>query len=140
MFNCGKTRQSGSAMQSHDDSHTRLCAGFRFVQFLISEMVSVVVAGIAVPSFLWSHAVTGHALVAGSLRSLALGRISFWYTSQDVEFAILGALLGAAVAWALYAPSKVAGKARVAPTLQQIHRMGFPSCQGHWRAGVRKAT
>lgn len=140
MFNYEKARQSGSAMQSHDDSHTKLCAGFRFVQFLIWEMVSVVLAGIAVPSFLWSHAMVGHAWVAGSLRSLTLGRISFSYAPQDVEFAILGALLGTAVAWALYAPSKVAGKTRVAHMLQQTHRIRFLSCQGHWRAGVRKAT
>jgi hypothetical protein len=56
MINCGKTRQSGPTVQSHDSGRTKLCAGFRFVQFLIWEMVSVVVAGIAVPSVLWSRA------------------------------------------------------------------------------------
>jgi hypothetical protein len=140
MINCGKTRQSGPTVQSHDSGRTKLCAGFRFVQFLIWEMVSVVVAGIAVPSVLWSHAAKGPVLVAGSLQRLTLGRISFWYTRQDVEFAILGTLLGTAVAWALYAPSKFAGKARVGHTLQQIHWKRFLWLQGHWRAGVRKAA
>ena len=130
MLNCGE--QSDSAVHSNDrsGSSTKLCAGFPLVQFLIWEMVSVLIAGIAVPTIFWSHAAKGHSLVAGSLRHLVLGGISFRYTHQDIEFAILGAVLGTVGAWAIYVPRKFTGKSRVARTLQRTH----------WRAGVSKAA
>lgn len=83
---------------------------------------------------------TGHDLVAGPLRSLALGGISFWYTYQDIEFAILGVVFGTVGAWAIYFPGKLTGKLRVAHMSQHIQWKRFLACLGHWRAGARRAA
>ena len=140
MLSCVK--QSDSAVQSNDrsGSSTKLCAGFPLVQFLICEMVGVLIAGIAVPSIFWSYAAKGHSLVAGSLRHLVLGGFSFRYTYQDIESAILGAVLVTVGAWAIYVRGKFTGNSRVAHTLQQRHWKRFFFFRGHWRAGVSKTA
>jgi hypothetical protein len=140
MLSCGK--QSDFEVHSNDrsSSNTKLSPGFPLVQFLIWEMVGVLIAGIAVPTIFWSHAATGHSLVAGSLRHLVLGGISFRCTYQDIEFAILGAVVGTVGAWAMYVPGKFTGKSRVAHTLPQRHWKRFLLFRRHWRAGVSKAA
>jgi hypothetical protein len=138
MLSCGK--QSDSAVHSNHRSGTssKLCAGFPVVQFLIWEMVDVLIAGIAVPSIFWSHAATGNGLVARSLRHLVLGGISFRYTYQDIEFAVLGALFGTVVALALRARDTFRRKPSVAPALRQTHWIRFFFSRRHWRGGVSK--
>jgi len=103
-------------------------------------MVGVLIAGIAVPSIFWSYAAKGHSLVAGSLRHLVLGGFSFRYTYQDIESAILGAVLVTVGAWAIYVRGKFTGNSRVAHTLQQRHWKRFFFFRGHWRAGVSKTA
>jgi hypothetical protein len=138
MLSFGK--QSDSLHSNDRSDSTKPRADFPLLQFLIWEMVAVLTAGFAVPSFFWSHAARGHHLVAGSLRSLALGGISFWYSYQDIEFAILGVVFGTVGAWAIYFPGKLTGKVRVAPMFQHIHWKRFLAFLGHWRAGARRAA
>jgi hypothetical protein len=140
MFSGGEVRQSGSALRSSDRRRTRPYATFRFLELLAWEAMSVFVAGIAVPTFLWSHAAQWHGLAMGSLRSLTVGRISFRYTHQEVAFAIFGALVGTAAAWALYAPTTFSSRTKVARALQQGHWRRFLPSHGHWRPGVGKAA
>jgi hypothetical protein len=118
----GARTKPAAKFQSTDNtrSRTKLQAVIHFVEFVILETVSVLVAGIAVPNLLWSHAAAGHALVAGPIRNLSIAGIAFWYKYENVEFAILGALLGSALAWALYAPDKFTDKPTFAHMLPSV--------------------
>jgi hypothetical protein len=140
MLSFGK--QSDSAVRSNDRScgSRKLCASFPLVQFLICEMVGILMAGIVVPSIFWSRVTTGRGLAARSLRHLALGGISFQYTYHDIEFAILGAVLGTVGAWAGYARGKFALKPRAAHTPGQRHSTLSLFSRRHWRTGVSKAA
>ena len=136
MFRAAKARLSSSTIPSHPTSHPKLRLGSRLVKILILELVIVLVAGVAVPSLLWSHPTVGHALAAGSPNTLRLARTTFRYRYQDIEFATLGVLLGAAVAWTLYAPNRFTGK--VAHFFQQLHARWFLSSQEQGRNRARK--
>jgi hypothetical protein len=69
---------------------------------LLSEVVfTLFIAGIVVPSLLRSDLATKETLAAGSLRTISIAGIAFSYTTENVEFAILGGLAGATAAFAI---------------------------------------
>jgi len=71
------------------------------VLLLIEVVFALFIAGIVVPSFLRSDLATNKALAMGSLHTINIAGIAFSYTAQNVEFAILGALVGAMAAFAI---------------------------------------
>jgi hypothetical protein len=84
------------------------------LQLLIGVTSTLFIAGIAIPNLLRSAAATNHALAAGSLHIFSIGRITFPYEFQGIAFAILGSLIGAAVALAIESPSTIAKVTRIA--------------------------
>jgi hypothetical protein len=74
---------------------------FSLVQLLIEVVITLFIAGFIVPSFVRSDLATKEALAAGSLRTISIAGIALSYTYQNVEFAILGALVGATAAFAM---------------------------------------
>ena len=77
-----------------------------FLQLLIELAITVVVAGILVPSLLRSGPAAKQALVGDSLRAINLAGVRFSYSYKDIGFAILGVLAGAAAALALASPAR----------------------------------
>jgi ABC-type Fe3+ transport system permease subunit len=78
---------------------------FSLLQLLIEVVVTLFIAGIVVPSLVRSDLATNEALAAGSLRTINIAGITFSYTHQNVDFAILGALVGAMAALAIAFPA-----------------------------------
>lgn len=74
---------------------------FSLLQLLVEVVITLFIAGVVVPSLLRSAVATNHALAAGSLRTINIAGIAFSYTNRNVEFAILGALVGAMTAFAI---------------------------------------
>jgi hypothetical protein len=104
----------------------KLQRALSLLQLLISETIALFIAGIAVPSFLRSGTATNHALVAGSLHTLTIAPVTFSYTFQNLGFAILGALCGAATALAIDSSSTIANTARIVRVLRKNSRRGYP--------------
>jgi hypothetical protein len=75
---------------------------FSFVLLLIEVAFTLFVAGIVVPSLLRSDFATKEALAVGSLRIMKIAGIAFSYTRQNVEFAILGGIVGTIAAFAMH--------------------------------------
>ena len=73
-----------------------------FVLLLIEVVFTLFIAGIVVPSLFRSVLATQEALAAGSLRTIDILGITFSYTTQNVKFAILGALVGTMLAFAIH--------------------------------------
>jgi hypothetical protein len=77
-----------------------------FLQVLIELAITVLVAGILVPSLLLSGLSAKQALVGDSFRAINLAGVTFSYSYKDIGFAILGVLAGAAAALALAFPAR----------------------------------
>ena len=75
---------------------------FSLLQLLIEVVFTLFIAGLVVPSLLRSDLATKEALAAGSLRTINIVGIAFSYTTQNVEFALLGALVGTMLAFAIH--------------------------------------
>ena len=75
---------------------------FSLLQLLIEVLITLFIAGIVVPGFLRSDLATKEALAAGSLHTINIARITFSYTTENVAFAILGALVGTMAAFAIH--------------------------------------
>lgn len=75
---------------------------FSFVLLLIEVVFTLFVAGIVVPSLLRSDFATKEALAVGYLRIIKIAGIAFSYTRQNVEFAILGGIVGTIAAFAIH--------------------------------------
>jgi hypothetical protein len=73
-----------------------------FVLLLIEVVFTLFIAGIVVPSFLRSVSATKEVLAAGSLRTINIAGVAFSYTTKNVEFAILGGLVGTMAALAIH--------------------------------------
>ena len=73
---------------------------FSLLQLLIEVVFTLFIAGLVVPSLLRSDLATKEALAAGSLRTINIAGVVLSYTNQNVEVAILGALVGAMAALA----------------------------------------
>jgi hypothetical protein len=77
---------------------------FSLLQLLVEVMITLFIAGIVVPHLLRSDLATNEALAAGSLHTINIAGIALSYTHQNVDFAILGALVGAMAALATAFP------------------------------------
>ena len=77
---------------------------FSVLQLLIAVAIILFIAGIAVPNLLRSFMATNEASAVGSLPTINIAGIPFSYRYQNIGFAILGTLVGAATALAA-APS-----------------------------------
>lgn len=70
---------------------------------LLSEVAfTLFIAGIVVPSLLRSESATKEALAMGSLHAINIAGFAFLYTTQSVEFAVLGSSMGALAAFVLH--------------------------------------
>jgi type II secretory pathway pseudopilin PulG len=88
---------------------------FALLQLLFEVMITLFIAGIVVPSLLRSDSATNEALAAGFLRTINIAGIAFSYTQQNVDFAILGASVGAMAALAITFPLR----AKIQPQSEQ---------------------
>jgi hypothetical protein len=75
------------------------------LQLLLEVVITLFIAGIVVPSLLRSDLATSQALAVGSLRTINIAGVAFSYTNQSVDFAILGALVGAIAAFVIPFPA-----------------------------------
>ena len=73
-----------------------------FVLLLIEVVFTLFIAGIVVPSLFRSELAAKEALAPGSLRAINIAGFAFSYTTQSVEFAILGSLVGALAAFVIH--------------------------------------
>ena len=71
------------------------------LQLLSEVTITLFVAGVLVPSFLRSGTAASHAAAVGSLHTLTVGGLTFWYTLHSLGAAVGGGLLGALVALAI---------------------------------------
>ena len=79
------------------------------------------IAGIAVPSFFRSATATNHAVAVGTLHTFTVAGITFTYMVENLGFAFLGALFGAAVALLIESPSALANATRIFRSLRQLN-------------------
>jgi hypothetical protein len=77
---------------------------FSLLQLLIGVVITLFIAGIVVPSLLRSDLATKKALAVGSLHTIDIAGVVLSYTNQNIEFAVLGALVGAIAAFAVPFP------------------------------------
>jgi len=75
------------------------------VQLLIELAITLFIAGVVVPSLLRSGAAANEALAGGFLHTITIAGVTFSFTYKNVGFAILGALVGAAAAFAISSPA-----------------------------------
>ena len=75
---------------------------FSLALLLIEVTFTLFIAGIVVPSLLRSELATKEALALGSLRAINIAGFAFSYSTQSVEFAVLGSLLGALAAFVIH--------------------------------------
>ena len=78
---------------------------FSLLQLLIEVVITLFLAGIIVPSLFRSDLATKEALAVGSLHTINIAGVVLSYTNQNVEFAVLGALVGAMAAFAIPFPA-----------------------------------
>jgi len=78
---------------------------FSLVLLLIEVVFTLFIAGIVVPSLLRSDLATKEAFAVDSPRTINIAGMAFSYTTHNVEFAILGALIGALAALAIPFPT-----------------------------------
>ncbi len=121
MFGSSRQRKqlNPTAQAANEGNRMKLQRTLSLLQLLISETIGLFIAGIAVPSSLRSGTATNHALAARSLHILTIAPVTFSYTFQDVGFAILGTLCGAAMAVAIDSPATIANAARIVRLLRK---------------------
>jgi hypothetical protein len=91
-----------------------------FALLLIEVVFTLFIAGMVVPSFLRSVLPTKEVSAADSLRTTNIAGVAFSYTTKNLEFAILGGLVGtmAALAIHFYAPAPRDAMSRRTTALQ----------------------
>ena len=126
MFGSSQRKQlNPTAKTANEGNRMKLQRALSLLQLLISETIGLFIAGIAVPSFLRSDTATKHALAARSLHILTIAPVTFSYTFQNVGFAILGTLCGAAMAVAIDSPATIANAARIVRVLRKNSRRSY---------------
>lgn len=91
---------------------------------LIESAVTLFIAGLLVPSLVRSDLATKEALAAGSLHIINIAGIAFSYTTQNVVFAILGALVGAMATFAIHSNTADPQRRRPYPLFRRCHSRG----------------
>lgn len=86
--------------------------------------VGLFLAGVVVPSFLRSGMAATHASAGGSLHALTMGGVTFWFTLQNLGFALLGGVCGVLIALAIEFPAAFAKIARNFLMFQRRHLSG----------------
>ena len=126
MFGSSQRKQlNPTAQTANEGNRMKLQRALSLLQLLIGETIGLFIAGIAVPSFLRSGTATNHALAARSLHILTIDPVTFSYTFQNVGFAILGALCGAAMALVIDSPATIANAARIVRMLRKKSRRSY---------------
>jgi hypothetical protein len=121
MFGGSQRKQRNPTVQlANEGNLMKKQKALSILQLLIGVTISLFIAGIAIPSFLRSGIATND-VAAGSLHTLTLARVTFSFTFQNLGFAILGALLGTAVALAIDSPDTLANAARIVRKLRHAH-------------------
>jgi hypothetical protein len=138
MFGSRELKQPSPALQPYQGHRANVQRISFFIQLLVCEAASLFIAGIAVPSLLRSCAATNHALSAGSIHHLTLAGVTFSYKFLNLGFAGMGALFGAAMAWAIDSPGNSDRTTRIALILQPMRWKYMLSHTGSWRSYVRK--
>src|SRR5215469_14777555 len=124
MFAGSQNTQFGRANQLKKERSTITIKDVSTVlQLAAAVLVTLFLAGVAVPSFLRSAAAGSHALASGSLHTLTIARIPFTYTFWNLASAILGALFGVAAVLAMSSPASPGS----------ISRIGRALCQMPWK-------
>lgn len=137
MFGGRKLKQPGPALQPCQGNRAKLRRCLSLIQLLVCEAASLFIAGIGVPSLLRSCAAMNHTLTAGSFHHLTVAGVTFSYKVQNLGFATMGALLGAAMAWAMDSPG-IASTARVVRFLQPMRWKSIVYRTGSWWNYVRR--
>src|SRR5437016_14594695 len=75
---------------------------FSLLQLLIEVVITLFIAGIVAPSLLRSDVAMKDALAVGSLHNVKIAGVVLSYTNQNVEFAIVAALVGTMAALAIH--------------------------------------
>ena len=134
MFADSQNPQFGRANQLKKERSTITIKDVSTVlQLAAAVLVTLFLAGVAVPSFLRSEAAGTHALASGSLHTLTIARIPFTYTFWNLASAILGALFGVAAVLAMSSPASPGYISRIGRALGQMpwrwlaHRKSRPS-------------
>jgi ABC-type Fe3+-siderophore transport system permease subunit len=90
LFEEGVLRLKGNTMKRQK--------AFSLLLLLVEVVITLFIAGIMIPSLIRSDLATKEALAAGSLSTINIAGIALSYTHENVEFAILGAFVGAMAA------------------------------------------
>jgi hypothetical protein len=93
--------------------------------------ITLFLAGVVVPSFLRSGMAANHDSAGGALHTLTVGGITFWFTLQNLGFALLGGVFGVLIALAIEFPDVFAKTTRNFLMFQRRHlsRPGAKSWQ-----------
>jgi len=91
------------------------------LQLLGGVTIALFLAGVVVPSFVRSGMAATHDAAAGSLHALTIGGVTFWFTLQNLGFALLGSVFGLLVALAIEFPAAFAKTARKFLVFQPGH-------------------
>ena len=75
---------------------------FSLALLLVEVAFTLFIAGIVAPSLLRSELATKEVLALGSFRAINIAGVAFSYTTQSVEFAIVGSLLGTLAAFVFH--------------------------------------
>jgi len=97
---------------------------FSLALLLIEVVFTLFIAGIVVPSLLRSDLATKEVFAVDSPRTINIAGIAFSYTTHNVEFAILGALIGVMAAFAIPFPPQ---RPRTRPLREQPLCVSRPS-------------
>src|SRR5437899_12620290 len=82
------------------------------LQLLGGVTIALFLAGVVVPSFVRSGMAATHDSAAGSLHALTIGGVTFWFTLQNLGFALLGSVFRLLVALAIEFPAAFSKPAR----------------------------
>ena len=94
------------------------------LQLLGGVTIALFLAGVVVPSFLRSGMAAKHDSAAGSLHALTVGGVTFWFTLENLGFALLGGVFGVLIALTIEFPAVFAKTARNFLMFQQRHLSG----------------
>lgn len=81
-------------------------------QLLSAVLVTLFIAGILVPTLMWSTRFANHNLVPGSLYTIKIAGFAFKFKLQNILAALLGTVSGGMIAFAMASPTLAQKTAR----------------------------